>query len=254
MSLRPALYSQRPLVFTLLILLSSGFIAISLLSYFATPASVRDSEILHSLYLNLAIGLVATVIALLLVCRIIRHYQQSLEALTTTDSLTGLANRRGFDLLAAQALLEARRDSRPLAAMLLDLDHFKTLNDSHGHLAGDAVLAGFARDLRQRLRDSDIICRWGGEEFIILLKDTPNGDAQQLAEKIRGQAEGRQYRFGGQSLKVTVSLGLTELHDEDGLDELISRADQALYRAKQGGRNRVCTDMPGIVTKSSVDA
>jgi diguanylate cyclase (GGDEF)-like protein len=194
----------------------------------------------QSLYLNLLICLVVTVIVLTLVSIAMRRYQARIAALATTDQLTELLNRRGFDLLANQAIQEARRNPSPLCALLLDLDNFKELNDNHGHLAGDEVLRGFANKLRDNLRQSDIICRWGGEEFILLLKDTAPGQARQLAEKIRQQTEQGSFIYKGASLHVTTSIGLAELHPDDSLSELLARADGALYRAKQSGRNRTC--------------
>ncbi|KPA88427.1 MULTISPECIES: sensor domain-containing diguanylate cyclase [Pseudomonas] len=201
------------------------------------------SGIRQSLYLNLLICLVVTLIVLALLNRVIHRYQRKIQALATQDSLTGLPNRRGFDLLAAQALNEAQREPKPLTALLLDLDHFKQLNDSHGHLAGDVVLSGFARHLESCLRQSDIICRWGGEEFIVLLKDTDSASAHLIAEKIRQHIEQQRYGYNGKSLHLTVSIGLTSLHTDDTLHTLLARADQALYRAKQSGRNRVCSDV-----------
>jgi diguanylate cyclase (GGDEF)-like protein len=196
----------------------------------------------HSLYLNLLICLLVTLVVLALLQRVIRRYQRKIEMQATLDSLTGLPNRRGFDLVALKAMQDAQRDRKPLAALLLDLDHFKSLNDNHGHLAGDEVLTGFANDLRSCLRQSDIICRWGGEEFIILLKDTNSDTAHTVAEKIRLLAEQHHYSFSGTPLQVTVSLGLTEWLSSDTLHSLIARADRALYRAKQAGRNQVCTE------------
>jgi diguanylate cyclase (GGDEF)-like protein len=201
------------------------------------------TDIRQSLYLNLFICLVVTLVVLLLLHRVIRRYQLKIEAQATLDSLTGLPNRRGFDLMALKAMQEAQREPKPLAALLIDIDHFKRLNDEHGHLAGDEVLVGFAQDLQSCLRQSDIICRWGGEEFIILLKDTNSASTQQVAEKIRLLAEQHSYSFSGTPLQITVSVGLTELQPDDTLHSLIARADHALYRAKQTGRNRVCMDM-----------
>ncbi len=196
----------------------------------------------RSLYLNLLICLLVTALVLVLVSASLRRYQKRIAALATTDSLTELPNRRGFDLLANQAIQEARRNQSPLCALLLDLDHFKELNDSHGHLAGDAVLRGFARQLSDNLRQSDIICRWGGEEFILLLKDNTPEQARQLGEKIRQQTEQSRFDHEGAQLRITTSIGLAELHPADALDQLIARADRALYRAKQTGRNRLCED------------
>jgi diguanylate cyclase (GGDEF)-like protein len=201
------------------------------------------SDVRRSLYINLTICLIVMLILLYALNNVLRRFQLHIEAQATLDSLTGLPNRRGFDRLATQAIADARREQKSLSAMLLDLDHFKRLNDTHGHLAGDQVLTGFADDVRRCLRESDIICRWGGEEFIILLKDTNTTGARRVAEKIRLLAEQHTYVFSGNALQVTVSLGLTELHPADTLQSLIARADQALYSAKQSGRNRVCTEM-----------
>ena len=202
------------------------------------------SEIRQSLYLNLLICLLVTLVVIALLARVVRRYQRKIEAQATLDSLTGLPNRRGFDLLAAQAIHEAVREPKPLSALLLDLDHFKRLNDTYGHLAGDQVLTGFARDLESCLRQSDIVCRWGGEELIILLKDTDSATALKIAEKIRLLTEQRHYEYEGQSLHLTVSIGLTTLQADDTLHNLLSRADKAMYRAKQTGRNRTCVEMP----------
>ncbi|MEX3775988.1 diguanylate cyclase [Pseudomonas sp. MYb118] len=202
------------------------------------------SDIRKSLYLNLLICLVVTLIVLFLLNRVIGRYQGKIQTQATLDSLTELPNRRGFDLLAAQALHEAHREPQPLTAMLLDLDHFKALNDTYGHLAGDQVLAGFARDLQSCLRHADIVCRWGGEEFIVLLKDTDGETGLKIAEKIRQHVEQQRYAYNGHALQLTVSIGLSTLQPDETLHTLISRADHAMYRAKQSGRNRTCAEMP----------
>ena len=202
------------------------------------------SEIRQSLYLNLLICLLVTLVVAALLSRVVGRYQRRIETQATLDSLTGLPNRRGFDLLAAQAIQEAQREPKPLSALLLDLDRFKHLNDNYGHMAGDQVLRGFARDLESCLRQSDIICRWGGEEFIVLLKDTDSETALKIAEKIRLLIEQRRYTYEHHELQLTVSIGLTTLHADDTLHGLLSRADQAMYRAKHTGRNRTCMEMP----------
>lgn len=202
------------------------------------------SEIRQSLYLNLLICLIVTLIVLILLNRVIKRYQGKIQAQAILDSLTELPNRRGFDLLAAQAMHEAQREPKPLAALLLDLDHFKVLNDTYGHLAGDQVLIGFARDLESCLRHSDIVCRWGGEEFIVLLKGTDGETGLMIAEKIRQHVEQQRYAYNDKALQLTVSIGLTTLQTDDTLHTLLSRADHAMYRAKQAGRNRTCVEMP----------
>ncbi|CRL48391.1 sensor domain-containing diguanylate cyclase [Pseudomonas sp. URMO17WK12:I11] len=200
------------------------------------------SEIRQSLYLNLLICLFVTLIVLALLNRVIKRYQDKIQAQATLDSLTELPNRRGFDLLAAQAMHEAQREPKPLTALLLDLDHFKALNDTYGHLAGDQVLIGFARDLQSCLRHADIVCRWGGEEFIVLLKDTDGETGLKVAEKIRQHVETQRYAYNDRALQLTVSIGLTTLQPDDTLHTLLSRADHAMYRAKQSGRNRTCVE------------
>lgn len=199
------------------------------------------SDIRSSLYANLLICLLITLAVMVLLSQVVRRYQQHIEALATIDTLTGLPNRRGFDLLAAQTLREALRDRQPLAALMFDLDHFKRLNDTRGHLAGDLVLQGFAKVLQDALRKADIVCRWGGEEFIVLLKSDSEG-ARRVAEKVLMQTEHRHYNYEGHSISVTVSVGMTSVQNDDTLQLLISRADKALYRAKETGRNRLCVD------------
>ena len=198
----------------------------------------------NSLYMNLLICLVITLVVVYLLQHLMNRYQHRIETQATLDSLTGLPNRRGFNLLADRTLKDTLREAKPLSAMLLDLDHFKRLNDTRGHLAGDEVLVGFADDLKSCLRQSDIVCRWGGEEFIILLKGSSSQSARRVAEKIRLLAEQHTYVFGAEPLQVTVSIGLTELQPDDTLHSLIARADSALYRAKQNGRNQVCIEEP----------
>lgn len=201
----------------------------------------------HSLYLNLAICAMITLVVLSLLHAMLRRHQASIEALATLDSLTGLPNRRSFDLLAAQALQEAQRDCAPLVALLIDLDHFKALNDTHGHLAGDEVLRQFANVLQGSLRQSDILCRWGGEEFIVLLRETEGRQALDVAEKIRRRTEQLTFSYDEQPLRLTTSIGFSGLQPGDTLHALLTRADRALYRAKQAGRNRVCSETPGLV-------
>ncbi|MBA1203442.1 diguanylate cyclase [Pseudomonas capeferrum] len=199
----------------------------------------------QSLYLNLAICAMITLVVLSLLNAMIKRHQDNTEALATLDSLTGLPNRRSFDLLAGQALHEAPRSTAALVALLIDLDHFKSLNDTHGHLAGDEVLRQFAEVLRGSLRQSDILCRWGGEEFIVLLREADAQGALEVAEKIRRRTEQKVFNFDGRALRLTTSIGLSTLRSGDTLDGLLTRADHALYRAKQGGRNRVCAQTPG---------
>lgn len=162
-----------------------------------------------------------------------------LTTLATTDELTRLPNRREWQIKASQAILQARRYSQSLSIMMIDVDHFKRINDEYGHLTGDLVLKTIARICQQNIRGPDSAARWGGEEFVILLPETDQFQATVVAEKVRAAAaEFVHSSCEHRTFNVTVSLGITSLMPSDTtLDDLISRADQAMYRAKQAGRN-----------------
>jgi diguanylate cyclase (GGDEF)-like protein len=204
----------------------------------------HDSDLMEpvrrTLWVNLLVCLGVTALVLSLVGWVTRRYLRHIETLTLRDPLTGLLNRRGFTLLAEQALLESRREGLHSCVMMIDLDHFKAINDSSGHLGGDAVLVAFADCLKATLRASDIVSRWGGEEFIVVLKGATFATAQALAEKIRVQAQLCQVEYGGGRLFFTVSIGLAQGQGGEALEGIVDRADRALYLAKGNGRNRVC--------------
>ncbi len=157
-----------------------------------------------------------------------------------TDSLTGAPNRRMFDVELMQRLAEWRRKQTPFCLMMVDVDHFKKFNDAHGHLAGDEVLRGVAQCLRETLRDMDIVARFGGEEFAVIMPSTTLVESKAGAIRVCTGIENRQFDFDGKSLKVTVSGGLAQAGEADDESTLIQRADDALYAAKKAGRNRVC--------------
>ena len=162
------------------------------------------------------------------------------------DPLTGLANRKHLDQFLTEALKGARQTRRPLSFLLADADHFKTFNDSFGHLTGDQVLRLIASTLRSNLRSTDLIARYGGEEFAAVLPDTDLGDARILAEKMRCAigANNLVKRSTGEKLgRITVSIGVSTWHSSEGMQALIEAADACLYEAKKSGRNRVvCED------------
>ncbi|MGL6041226.1 MAG: GGDEF domain-containing protein, partial [Deefgea sp.] len=164
-----------------------------------------------------------------------------LTTLATTDELTRLPNRREWQIKASQAILQARRYQQELSIIMLDVDHFKAINDQYGHLTGDLVLKTIATVCRQSIRGPDSAARWGGEEFVILLPETDQDQAIIVAEKIRqAVAQTSHTSLDQNRLNVTVSLGVTSLLPSDNnLDDLLSRADQAMYNAKAAGRN--CT-------------
>ncbi|MET1079095.1 MAG: GGDEF domain-containing protein [Pseudomonas sp.] len=159
-----------------------------------------------------------------------------LERLGDTDLLTGLSNRLKFETLARQEIARSERYAQPLALALLDIDRFKKINDNHGHQVGDGVLCSIARLLRNNLRQSDQLCRWSGEAFVILMPHTDLVHASTLAEKLRGLVAGNRFLVDS---KITASLGVACLQPGKALDDLLSDADVALYQAKRQGRNRV---------------
>ena len=166
---------------------------------------------------------------------------EQIRQLATHDDLTGLLNRRA---MLDRMQLEQRRSLRsgsPLLIAQLDIDHFKAVNDTHGHAAGDLVLQSFADTVRRNVRDTDVLARWGGEEFVLLLCDTPAADAVALMERLRQAVQAMQVPVaqGGQPITVTVSIGLARHVPADPLAGTLDRADRALYAAKAGGRNRV---------------
>ena len=166
---------------------------------------------------------------------------EQIRQLATHDDLTGLLNRRA--MLDRMQLEQHRslRSGSPLLIAQLDIDHFKAVNDTHGHAAGDLVLQSFADTVRRNVRDTDVLARWGGEEFVLLLCDTPAADAVTLMERLRQAVQAMQVPVaqGGQPITVTVSIGLARHTPADPLAGTLERADRALYAAKAGGRNRV---------------
>jgi two-component system cell cycle response regulator len=165
-------------------------------------------------------------------------------ALAVTDELTGLYNRRYFERHLALMLDKALEQDRDMAVMLIDLDFFKAVNDTHGHDVGDAVLREFALRLRRNIRGVDLACRFGGEEFVVLMPDTDYAQAQGVAERVRAAIAERPFDIGGgRGISVTISVGVSlNEHAVDVPETLIKRADIALYRAKRDGRNRVVFD------------
>jgi len=165
-----------------------------------------------------------------------------IEALASTDFLTSLANRRHFHHVAAPLFDTARIKRRTLSVILLDLDHFKTINDDHGHSAGDNVLVRVASQLALSCPNTGVLARFGGEEFIVLLPDTPLTCAEALAETLREDIESLNISLSDNALLVTASVGVASISPDDhSIDRVISRADKALYRAKALGRNRICS-------------
>jgi diguanylate cyclase len=155
------------------------------------------------------------------------------------DPLTELPNREYYHERGAYEYQRWQRYGRPLTLAVLDIDHFKKINDTHGHQAGDRVLKVIGRSIAKRLREVDFFCRYGGEEFLALMPETNLEDALPVLEKIRSSIAGAAFNYKEEPLSITLSIGLTQFKADDDLDSAFARADAALYQAKSGGRN--CT-------------
>ena len=201
-----------------------------------TPGEARLHQ---TLMMNIGISLIITFIILAIAAMTLGNYQKKLETMATTDRLTGLTARQMFDILYRQTHKANLRRKTPLSVLLIDIDHFKQINDTYGHPAGDQVLQGVAKALEEVTRGDDVLFRWGGEEFLVLLSNCALEQALTSAERFRARVEDLTLYRGDTTLKVTVSIGAAQLHNNEDIDNLISRTDKALYMAKNRGRNRI---------------
>ena len=211
---------------------------ISTQSYNANAYSEEDKETLELLAAHAVIALENA--------QLFREVQE----LAITDSLTKVFNRRRFFELADQEFERSRRYSRPLSFIMMDIDHFKRVNDSLGHAAGDQALEKLAELCQNALREVDIFARYGCEEFVIMLPETTSGEAQLTAERIRQLIARTPIEINSHSLNITLSFGVVELYPTcRNTEELLDRSDQALYRSKRTGRNRVTIWNPTMQPK-----
>ncbi len=168
------------------------------------------------------------------------QYHEEIYRMTIIDGLTQVHVKRYLLESLDKELMRARRHARDLSFLMLDIDHFKKINDLHGHLAGDYVLKEVARIIQQRIRRDEVLARYGGEEFAVILPETTLEGARALADGLREKIEESRFVFQGETIRVTISIGVAMLHDDDKASlDLIRRADEKLYAAKRAGRNRV---------------
>lgn len=198
-----------------------------------------DGAIHTSLLVNFFLALAVSAVVLVALILTLSRYQRRLEQMASTDHLSGASNRQVFEIVFKHISGGVRRDPRPVSVILFDLDRFKEVNDTYGHAGGDLVIRHMVRLIRQNVRDHDTVCRWGGEEFLVLLDRCPIARAVAIAENIRKAAAGDPVRFGDDRIAFTVSAGVAELRPHDTATSLVSRADTALYAAKRAGRDRV---------------
>jgi len=216
-------------------------------------ASVSKQEILKRLGLNLIrIIPVLAILFAAFVYLMLKHYhdhkkiaeqRQQLFLLANTDELTGLYNRRNFMSKEKTERIRSKRYQRPLSYIMLDIDHFKAINDTYGHECGDSALKWFAKIMKETCRTGDVLCRYGGEEFIIMLPETSQDEAINLAERLRKKVSISPLQLASETITMTASFGVTcyDGSKENNSDsDFINQADKAMYQAKKSGRDRVC--------------
>ena len=200
-----------------------------------------DAELYNSLLINLLISLIITLAVLSISWLTLGGYQRRLEVMATTDKLTGLNNRQMFDPIFEQMFKYAMRNNSALSAVIIDIDDFKTVNDQHGHTFGDEVLIKVAELIKQSIRNSDVLCRWGGEEFIIVMPYCNGTEALHFARQLQQSFAQNPFTIAQHSIEIQLSIGLSERLDTDQSKQLIFRADQALLSAKKNGKNQIVT-------------
>ena len=208
----------------------------------------QDAILKQSITINAIFFIIIAGTVLWLVHITLTRYQRRIEHIATTDTLTGLPNRKLFELHVNKLLRASERSHSSVSMILIDVDHFKKINDVYGHLTGDQALSQIAETLQKTIRNSDSICRWGGDEFIIVLPSCTLNQAADIAEKIRCEVELINLLNGHNDLKLSVSLGIAQYKAGDTLNSLLKRADLALYRAKHQGRNQVGMGLQDLQT------
>ena len=197
------------------------------------------APIFTTLLMNLAISLAIAAAVTAVAHRVLLRYQQRLEYTAHHDALTGIYNRRYFEELLEATMKTSTRRKDGLSLMFIDIDHFKSINDRFGHATGDEAIRHVTRHIQGTLRSSDVLCRWGGEEFCVMLPDTTQDEAIKVGWHLVKAVEAAQFKLAQGSETITVSVGVAERWKNEAFDPLVQRADMTLYLAKRNGRNQV---------------
>jgi diguanylate cyclase (GGDEF)-like protein len=209
--------------------------------YLLVEAKLEDfvSDVRDIFYINLFFSLFITIVITVIIIYVVKKYNKKLEHLADNDLLTNINNRRIFNLKLESSILVHQRHNQLMSLLFLDIDNFKDINDKFGHAIGDKVLIRIAKILKNNIRQTDLLARWGGEEFVISYVNTSLEDALLVTEKLKDLIENDYILKELNKSVITASFGLTGLKKEDKLDDLINRADMAMYKAKDNGKNRI---------------
>lgn len=207
--------------------------------YLAVEAKLDDylKDAKNTFYFNLFISLFITFLVAWIIFNVIKKYNFKLEHMAFNDSLTGLYNRRHFEEVFAKQIHLFKRQKQSFSILFMDIDNFKNINDTHGHEVGDFIIKNIAKLLKQNLRESDTIARWGGEEFVVLLQNSNSTTAFEISEKIRNIIQNNMILHNAIGKYATASFGVTEFLESDSMDLVLSRVDKAMYTSKTNGKN-----------------
>ena len=232
--------------FAALLLILMGRTLVVALGLFEASLLIRNSPVQATIFMVLSCSVLS--VSLGFVYLTMERAEQRNYEMAMSDVLTCLPNRRAITEELERAVSRARRDGEMVGVLLLDIDHFKRVNDGFGHQAGDVVLTSVARAVRSRLRGHDQVGRFGGEEFLVVLPGADLAGAMRAAESLRDTVESTPVQWGAQRIAVTISVGVRGgiVTGSETADTLVGVADAAMYRAKQGGRNRACCDADGV--------
>jgi diguanylate cyclase (GGDEF)-like protein len=239
---------------TMALLLTVVYVLLDWWLHRTTPLVAVDPDALAGLrYFNIACFLVALGIIAAAHARTVEDAERRLNSLASTDALTGLFNRRRIADHFQKELSQAMATNQPISLMLIDIDHFKSINDQFGHARGDQVIVAVGEVLRANVRQRDLISRWGGEEFLVLMPEAPLNAARETAERVRKAVAALVVRAELDATPVTITVGVATWRDRERIEDTIHRADKSLYAGKINGRDRVVADGQAVDQPGQAD-